>query len=210
MNHIELTYAGQNEKVTNTSTSFTNDRQKAEIDLTKELEQDEKFNIGNNDEILNVSFGLYADEDLNASNGTVIPKDGLIEIISCDEKGKATFTTDLPIGKYYVKEISTDSHYVLSDKKYPVVFEYAGQDTATIHISVNDGEPIENEIIYGTIKGFKTDRETKETISEALFGLFKMNEKKFTENNAILTSKSNEDGVLNLPMFLTANISSVS
>ncbi len=210
VNHIELTYAGQNEKVTNTSTSFTNDRQKAEIDLTKELEQDEKFNIGNNDEILNVSFGLYADEDLNASNGTVIPKDGLIEIISCDEKGKATFTTDLPIGKYYVKEISTDSHYVLSDKKYPVVFEYAGQDTATIHISVNDGEPIENEIIYGTIKGFKTDRETKETISEALFGLFKMNEKKFTENNAILTSKSNEDGVLNLPMFLTANISSVS
>lgn len=70
INHIELTYSGQNEKVTNTSTSFTNDRQKAEIDLTKILEQDEKFNIGNNDEILNVSFGLYADEDLNALNGT--------------------------------------------------------------------------------------------------------------------------------------------
>lgn len=74
INHIELTYSGQNEKVTNTSTSFTNDRQKVEIDLTKILEQDEKFNIGNNDEILNVSFGLYADEDLKASNGTVIPK----------------------------------------------------------------------------------------------------------------------------------------
>lgn len=70
INHIELTYSGQNEKVTNTSTSFTNDRQKAEIDLTKILEQDEKFNIGNNDEILNVSFGLYADEDLKALNGT--------------------------------------------------------------------------------------------------------------------------------------------
>lgn len=195
VNHIELTYAGQNEKVTNTSTSFTNDRQKIEIDLIKILEQDEKFNIGNNDEILNVSFGLYADEDIVASNGTTIPKNGLIEIISCDENGKAHFTTDIPIGKYYVKEISTDSHYILSDKKYSVVFEYAGQDTATVHISVNDGEPIENEIIYGTIKGFKTDRETKETISDALFGLFKMNEKKFTENNAILTSKSNEDGI---------------
>ena len=192
---VELTYSGQNEKVTNTSTSFTNDRQKVEIDLTKILEQDEKFNIGNNDEILNVSFGLYADEDLKASNGTVIPKNGLIEIITCDEKGKSQFTTDIPIGSYYVKEISTDNHYILSDKKYPVVFEYAGQDTATVHISVNDGEPIENEIIYGTIQGLKIDRETGENITGALFGLFSITETKFTEETAILTSESNEEGI---------------
>ena len=195
VNHIALTYAGQNEKVTNTSTSFTNDRQKVEIDLTKVLEQNEKFNIGSNDEILNVSFGLYADEDLKAANGSVIPKDGLLEIITCDEKGKATFTTDLPIGSYYVKEISTDSHYILSEKKYPVVFEYAGQDTATVHISVNDGESIENEIIYGTIQGLKIDRETGENITGALFGLFSITETEFTEETAILTSESNEEGI---------------
>ena len=195
VNHIELTYSGQNEKVTNTSTSFTNDRQKAEINLTKILEQDAKFNIGNNDEILNVSFGLYADEDLKAANGTVIPKDGLLEIITCNEKGKSTFTTDLPIGSYYVKEISTDSHYILSEKKYPVVFEYAGQDTASVHISVNDGEPIINDIIYGTIKGLKIDRETGEKITGALFGLFSINETEFTEETAILTAESNEEGI---------------
>lgn len=192
---VELTYSGQNEKVTNTSTSFTNDRQKVEIDLTKILEQDEKFNIGNNDEILNVSFGLYADEDLKASNCTVIPENGLLEIITCNEKGKATFTTDLPIGSYYVKEISTDSHYILSEKKYPVVFEYAGQDTATVHISVNDGKEIENEIIYGAIKGLKIDRETGENIAGALFGLFSITETKFIEETAILTSESNEEGI---------------
>ena len=192
---VELTYSGQNEKVTNTSTSFTNDRQKVEIDLTKILEQDEKFNIGSNDEILNVSFGLYADEDLKVSNGTVIPKNGLIEIITCDEKGKSQFTTDIPIGSYYVKEISTDNHYILSDKKYPVVFEYAGQDTATVHISVNDGEPIENEIIYGTIKGLKIDRETGENIAGALFGMFKAEEKELSEKTAILTAESNEEGI---------------
>lgn len=192
---VELTYSGQNEKVTNTSTSFTNDRQKAEINLTKILEQDEKFNIGNNGEIRNVSFGLYADEDLKAANGTVIPKDGLLEIITCNEKGKATFTTDLPIGSYYVKEISTDNHYILSDKKYPVVFEYAGQDVATVHISVNDGEPIENEIIYGTIQGLKIDRETGENITGALFGLFSITETEFTEETALLTSESNEEGI---------------
>lgn len=195
INHIELTYSGQNEKVTNTSTSFTNDRQNVVIDLTKILEQDEKFNIGSNDEILNVSFGLYADEDLKASNGTVIPTNGLLEIISCDEKGKSTYTTDLPIGSYYVKEISTDNHYIISDKKYPVVFEYAGQDTATVHISVNDGEPIENEIIYGTTKGLKIDRETGENIAGALFGMFKAEEKELSEKTAILTAESNEEGI---------------
>lgn len=195
VNHIELTYSGQNEKVTSTSTSFTNDRQKVIIDLTKILEQNEKFNIGSNDEILNVSFGLYADEDLKASNGTVIPENGLLEIITCNEKGKATFITDLPIGSYYVKEISTDSHYILSEKKYPVVFEYAGQDTATVHISVNDGEPIENEIIYGTIKGLKIDRETGENIAGALFGMFKAEEKELSEKTAILTAESNEEGI---------------
>lgn len=195
VNHIELTYAGQNEKVTNTSTSFVNERQNVKIDLTKVLEQNEKFNIGSNDEILNVSFGLYADEDLKASNGTVIPKDGLVEIITCDENGKATFTTDLPFGGYYVKEIKTDIHYILSDEKYPVVFEYAGQNIATVNITVNNGEPIINDLIYGTIKGLKIDCETKDRICGAVFGLFGTDEKKYTEENAILTAKSDENGV---------------
>lgn len=195
VNHIELTYAGQNEKVTNTSTSFVNERQKVEIDLLKVLEKDETFGIGNGDEIKRVSFGLYADEDIKASNGTVIPKDGLVEIITCDENGKATFTTDLQFGSYYVKEIKTDIQYILSDEKYPVVFEYAGQNIATVNITVNNGEPIINDLIYGTIKGLKIDRETKDRICGAVFGLFGTDEKKYTEENAILTAKSDENGV---------------
>lgn len=195
VNHIELTYAGQNEKVTNTSTSFVNERQKVEIDLLKVLEKDETFGIGNGDEIKSVSFGLYADEDIKASNGTVIPKDGLVEIITCDENGKATFATDLPFGGYYVKEIKTDIHYILSDEKYPVVFEYVGQNIATVNITVNNGEPIRNEFAYGTIKGLKIDRETGENISGALFGLFSTDETEFTEENSILTAKSDENGV---------------
>ena len=60
-----------------------------------------------------------------------------------------------------MKEIAADNHYILSDEKYPIVFNYAGQDTALVEIKVNDGEPIENEIIYGSIKGLKIDRETQ-------------------------------------------------
>ena len=126
---VELIYAGQNVAVTETATSFVNERQKVEVSLEKALETNELFGIGNNGEIKNISFGLFADEELVSASGTSIPKDGLIEIITLDENGKATVKTDLPLGSYYVKELATDEHYQLSSEKYPVVFEYAGQET---------------------------------------------------------------------------------
>ena len=81
---VELTYAGQDVAVTETATSFVNERQKVKISLEKILEQDEIFGIGKNNEIKNISFGLYAKEDVVSSSGTVIPADGLIEIITLD------------------------------------------------------------------------------------------------------------------------------
>lgn len=193
---IELTYAGQEISITETSAEFCNERQKAEISLAKVLAQDEKFGIGMNSEILSVQFGLFADEDLKAADGSVIPKDSLLEIVSCDENGKAAFNTDIPVGaKLYVKEISADSHYLLSDEKYPVIFEYAGQNVATVNLSVNNGELIENNLIYGTVKGLKIDRETKGTVAGALFGLFHGDETEFTEANAVLTATSDENGI---------------
>lgn len=193
---VELTYAGQEISITETSAEFCNERQKAEISLAKVLAQDEKFGIGMNNEILSVQFGLFADEDLKAADGSVIPKDSLLEIVSCDENGKAAFNTDIPVGaKLYVKEISADSHYLLSDEKYPVIFEYAGQDVATVNLSVNNGELIENNLIYGTVKGLKIDRETKGTVAGALFGLFHGDETEFTEANAVLTATSDENGI---------------
>ena len=193
---VELPYPGQEISITEMSAEFCNERQNAEISLSKVLEQNETFGIGNNGEILFVQFGLFANEDLKAADGSVIPKDGLLEIVNCDENGKAVFITDIPVGaKLYVKEISTDSHYLLSDEKYPVIFEYAGQNVATVNLSVNNGEPIENDLIYGTVKGLKIDRETDETITGALFGLFKADETEFTEKTAILLAKSNENGI---------------
>ena len=70
----------------------------------KILEVNEELGIGKDDEIKNVSFALFANEEIKANDGTVIPKDGLIEIVSVSENGKATFTTDIPFGKYYVQE----------------------------------------------------------------------------------------------------------
>ena len=190
---VELTYAGQDVAVTETATSFVNERQKVKISLEKILEQDEIFGIGKNNEIKNISFGLYAKEDVVSSSGTVIPADGLIEIITLDENGAATANTDLPFGSYYIKEIATDEHYILSDIQYPFTFKYAGQDTETVEIKVNDGKPIENKLIYGSVSGKKID-ENGEALGGALIGIFKADETEYTKEHAIMTATSEKDG----------------
>lgn len=190
---VELEYAGQEVAVTSTSVSIYNERQKVLVKLYKDLEKDELFEIGTGDEILNVYFALYASEDLTAADGTIIPKDGLIEIAGVQADGTLTFSADLPIGFYYVKEYSTNEHYLISEETYPVVFEYGGEDAAVVEIVVNDGDAILNEIIRGSISGVKVD-ENGEPLPGAVFGLFKADCTEFTEENAILTAESAEDG----------------
>lgn len=190
---VELTYAGQEVAVTETATSFYNERQKVKISLEKMLEQDETFGIGKNDELKNISFGLYAKEDIVSESGTVIPADGLIEIIGLAEDGTATVATDLPFGSYYIKEMTTNEHYILNDEQYAFIFDYAGQGTETVEIKVNDGKPIENKLIYGSVSGKKVD-ENGEALAGAVIGIFKADETEFTAEHAFMTVKSGEDG----------------
>ena len=190
---VELVYAGQNVAVTETATSFYNERQRVEIDLIKRLMTDEAYGIGKNGEIFDVTFGLYAEKELTAADGTVIPADGLIEIISLDGNGSGKVKTDLPIGSYYVKELATNSAYILNGQKYPVVFEYAGQKTAIVHITANGGEAIDNDIIYGSVSGKKSD-EDGNALGGAVIGIFKTGTEKFTTENAIQTTVTAADG----------------
>ena len=190
---VELVYAGQNVAVTETAASFYNERQRVEIDLIKRLMADEAYGIGKNGENFDVTFGLYAEKKLTAADGTVIPADGLIEIISLDGNGSGKVKTDLPIGSYYVKELATNSAYILNGQKYPVVFEYAGQKTATVHITANGGEAIENDIIYGSVSGKKSD-EDGNALGGAVIGIFKTGTEKFTTENAIQTTVTAADG----------------
>lgn len=192
----ELTYAGQNVSVTSTDISVYNDRQKVSVSLKKEMEEDKTFNLGKNNEISSVQFGVYANEDIKASNGDVIPKDALITFANCDKNGSIVFDCDLPVGfKWYVKEIATDAHYILSDTKYEFDTEYQGQDVKVIDIKVNNDKAIENNLIYGSVKGLKVDRETQEVIKGATFGLFKSDTTEFAKDNAILTAVTDENGI---------------
>ena len=191
---VTLSYAGQEVEITSASVGFVNERQKVEISLRKLLEQDETFSIGMNEEWKNITFGLFSAEELTAADGTSIPADGLIETIGVDENGNAIFKTDVPCGaSLYVKEIGTDEHYILNDEKYPVVFEYAGQDVAKVEIKVNDGETIENTLKRGKVSGWKVDQDGFE-LAGAKIGLFHFDETEFTEETAFLVTESNEIG----------------
>ena len=191
---VTLSYAGQEVEITSASVGFVNERQKVEISLKKLLEQDETFSIGMNEEWKNITFGLFAAEQLTASDGTSIPADGLMETIGIDENGNAVFKTDVPCGaSLYVKEIGTDDHYILSDKKYPVVFEYGGQDVTKVQIQVNNGEAIENTLKRGKVSGWKVDQDGFE-LAGAKIGLFCFDETEFTEETAFLVTESNPIG----------------
>lgn len=195
---VELTYAGQNVSVTSTDLSVYNDRQKISVSLKKIMAEDKKFSIGNNGEITSVRFGVYAGEDIKANNGDVIPKDALISFANCDKNGNISFDCDLPVGfKWYAKEIATNEHHILSDTKYEFDTEYQGQDVKVIDIKVNNGEIIKNNLIYGSVKGLKIDRETQEVIKGATFGLFKSDTTEFAKDNAILTAVTDENGIFN-------------
>lgn len=193
IHEVQLTYAGQEVSITETDTAFYNERQKVKIDLTKILEQDETFGIGNQGEIQNVAFGLYAAETLTAADGSVIPADGLLEVVFCKEDGTAAFQKDLPFGKYYVKEVATDQHYILSGEKYSVEFTYQEQDTEVVHISVHEGNAIENKLIRGKISGFKVDADGK-ALEGATIGLFSAGTEEFTEETALMVTTSGKDG----------------
>ena len=200
---VFLDYAGEEISITGTNVGFYNERQKAEISIKKILQLDESFGTGSGGEILTVKFGLYAAEEITAADGSTIPADGLIDTVYCGENGKAVFKADIPVGaKFYVKEISTDGHYLVSDKIFPAEFVPPDQGTVLFKITLNGGEPVVNRIIYGSVKGFKADSKTGKGISGALFGIFKPDEKVFSEETAVLTAISDENGVfefLNVP-----------
>ena len=188
---VELTYAGQEIAVLDTvNASFVNDYQSVEISLSKVMENDELFGIGNNNEYLSVRFGLFAAEDIQAADSSVIPADGLLSEVSLAENMTAKFDVQIPFGRYYVKEISTDEHYILNGEKYLVNFEYMGQDIQNVDI---DCGQFVNLLKRGRIEGHKVD-DKSEPLENAVFGLFTADCVKFSRDTAVMTAVSDENG----------------
>ncbi len=159
---FSLVYENQTTPVVSSQVGVYNERQKAAISLTKYCELPENP-AEDFEPYANVVFALYARRDILTAKGVVvIPANGLIETVTPGAEGNAAITSDLPFGSFYVKELQTGPAYALNENEYDIVFEYAGQETATVEITVNDGEPIENRLLRGNLKVMKTF-EGKET-----------------------------------------------
>lgn len=188
---VELTYAGQEFEVRDTvNTAFENEYQGVRISLSKVMENDELFGIYGKDYYTSVRFGLFASENITAADVSVIPADGLLSEVSLDEDMTAKFDVQIPFGRYYVKEISTDEHYVLGGEKYLVNFEYMGQDIRTVDI---DCGQFVNLLERGRIEGHKVD-DKSEPLEKAVFGLFTADCVKFSRDTTIMTAASDENG----------------
>ena len=188
---VELTYAGQEFEVRDTvNTAFENEYQSVRISLSKVMESDELFGIYGKDYYTSIRFGLFAAEDITAADGSAIPADGLLSEVSLDEDMAAKFDVQIPFGRYYVKEISTDEHYVLNGEKYLVTFKYMGQEVTTV--SIDCGQFV-NELKRGKVEGIKVN-ESDEPLENALFGLFAVDTAEFTSENAYMTAVSDENG----------------
>ena len=187
----ELTYAGQEVEIRDTvKTDFTNKYQGVSVHLNKFMEHDEQYDVGEDSDAQNVVFGLYADEIITAADGTAIPEGGLVSVVSVGEDMTARFNEQLPFGRYYVQEISTDEKYVISGEKHIVTFEYAGQDTEVVDIDA--GEFI-NDLDRGSVHGIKVDSHD-EPLANAVFGIFHTDCEVFNAENAIATATSDENG----------------
>ena len=193
MQTAEIAYDESGAVYSEMTVNFAGERQKVSVHLEKTLSEDKIFGIGKQGEIRDFAFGLFAAEDIYMSDGSIIPQDGLIEILRCDEEGKAFSSSEIPYGNYYVKEIMSNGHYRCSDNCYPIRYAYQDQDTEEVRLYVNDGRPLTSEMIRGTIRGIKTDQHNH-PLATAEIGLFPIGADDFSKDSAVLVSVTDWNG----------------
>ena len=137
---VTFTYAGQDTPVVDEEVTFTNERQKVSITV-------EKQDAETGSTVAGATFGLYNKNEIKSGDKVIVKADTLLQEITSDEKGQAHFTLDLPLGTYYVKEISAPDGFVSSDEILEFDATYQGQDIPTIKLkSVKKNQPTTIEV----------------------------------------------------------------
>lgn len=137
---VTFTYAGQDTPVVDEEVTFTNERQK--VSITVEKQDAETGSV-----VAGAVFGLYNKNEIKSDDNVIVKADTLLQEITSDEKGQAHFTLDLPLGTYYVKEISAPDGFVSSDEVLEFDATYQGQDIQTIKLkSIKKNQPTTIEV----------------------------------------------------------------
>ena len=145
LEEIEIPVTLTSESHIITTNPIKNSRHKVTISLTKTMENDQWDLIDTKAEVQKVAFGIFANEDIVADNGSYIPKDGLIQKLNCDENGSIQFSVALPFGSYYVEEMETSEYYILDETKHHFTIDYNVDTTAGINIDLNESDEFYNQ-----------------------------------------------------------------
>ena len=142
---VAFIYKDQNTPEIEEKLEFSNERQKVELSVEKRDAETGKALKG-------ATFGLYNKEAISSGDKVIVKADTLLQEITSNEKGKAAFTLDLPLGRYYVKELQAPAGYVSSDEILEFDATYQGQDVKTIKLkSVKKNQPITVEVTKADI-----------------------------------------------------------
>ena len=142
---VSFIYKDQNTPEIEEKLKFSNERQKVELSVEKQDAETGKALKG-------ATFGLYNKEAISSGDKVVVKADTLLQEITSNEKGKAAFTLDLPLGRYYVKELQVPAGYVSSDEILEFDATYQGQDVKTIKLkSVKKNQPTTVEVTKADI-----------------------------------------------------------
>lgn len=142
---VSFIYKDQNTPEIEEKLEFSNERQKVELSVEKQDAETGKALKG-------TTFGLYNKEAISSGDKVVVKADTLLQEITSNEKGKAAFTLDLPLGRYYVKELQAPAGYVSSDEILEFDATYQGQDVKTIKLkSVKKNQPTTVEVTKADI-----------------------------------------------------------
>ena len=142
---VSFIYKDQNTTEIEEKLEFSNERQKVELSVEKQDAETGKALKG-------ATFGLYNKEAISSGDKVIVKADTLLQEITSNEKGKAAFTLDLPLGRYYVKELQAPAGYVSSDEILEFDATYQGQDVKTIKLkSVKKNQPTTVEVTKADI-----------------------------------------------------------
>ena len=137
---VAFIYKDQNTPEIEEKLKFSNERQKVELSVEKQDAETGKVLKG-------ATFGLYNKEAISSGDKVIVKADTLLQEVTSNEKGKAAFTLDLPLGRYYVKELQAPAGYVSSDEILEFDATYQGQDVKTIKLkSVKKNQPTTVEV----------------------------------------------------------------
>ena len=134
--------------------------------------------------LTDVTFEVYAEEDIKAADGVsedYYKADELVATITTDETGIAKLS-NLPLGKYYVKEVGTAHGYVLDSEIRHVNLSYVDQNTPVVTYN-DDWQNHRQRVIINLVK---KEKDQDRVLEGSVFGLYAKEDIKSSTTGKVL------------------------